>query len=487
MGYRPLTEEKMPSWRRSKTSWTEMEHLDGRDHRDVDFGSPRRYRSRTGYVLASIGHALARHLRYVFLVIGLAVTLTVFIIHVTKRPHHAPFVAPESSNLIVHGARVEGLPEPTVPLKPFPYSPMRGGYYEGGEWTTDLAGKGEDRERPPWLAAVISAAWDLDRRMLIRSSWMRLYRDLPFDTRFVICSPPPQWIDAVRLENSTFGDMIILDHLQEDDVTANTIKTIEMYQWLIDHDQQYDFVSKMDTDVFFNARGFYDRFLRPRLSNSTIVGSPSSSGSSHSRLHATVDRTVIGELYYSHVYDLVFPHGAMYTFTWDMVETLAALQREYQVVTGEDMTLAMLLLKAHHVVKFINFRGTEKFDYDPRDTRGDGTAWARKSTHPNAIKHAVHGDEAIVVHDLKTDDNYLVVADCFDEDGIKPEPPIVDGSRLESTPFSLRWHDFWSSLGMSKRYQTRFGRVVEFLWTKVDGTWRCDGIWDMGESREGFQ
>ena len=442
---------------------------------DMDFGSPRRYRTHTAYVLATIGHSLTRHIRLLASGLALAITLTIYIINATKRPHHAPFVAPTTSNLIVHGARVAGLPEPSEPLEPFPASPVRGGYFEDREVDAD---DGELRERPPWLAAVISGAWDVDRRMLIRSSWMRLYRDLPFDTRFVICNPGPEWTDAVRLENSTFGDMIVLDHLQEDDITANTIKTIEMYQWLIDHDMQYEFVSKMDTDVFFNARGFWERFLQPRMSNAT-------SGSG--RLHATVDRTVIGELYYSHVYDLVFPHGAMYTFTWDMVEMLAELQREHQVVTGEDMTLAMLLLKSHEVVKFVNFKGTEKFDFDPHDTRGDGTAWARPGTHPHAIKHALYGNEAIAVHELKSNRDFLMVSDCFDERGIVPEPPVEEEANLKGTPFSLRWHDFWHTLHMTKRYQTRFGRVPEFLWTMVDGTWRCDGIWDLGKQRDGFQ
>lgn len=454
----------------------EMEHRD-RKHQDVRFGSPRRYHTQRAYILATVGHALARHIRAIALGLTLAVTLTVYLVHAMRTPHHAPFVAPKSSNLIVHGARVSGLPQPESPLRPFPYSSMRGYFDDGGHR--------EPGARPPWLAAIISAVWDLDRRMLIRSSWMSLYQDLPFDMRFVICSPhsvSSQWVDAVRLENSTFGDMIVLDHLPEDDITANTIKTIEMYRWLIDHDQQYEFVSKMDTDVFFNARGFWERFIRPRLSNSTTTD-----GTSSSRLRANVDHTVIGELYYSRVYDLVFPHGAMYTFTWDMVEKLAELQREHQVVTGEDMTLAMLLLKSQQVVKFVNFKGTEKFDYDPYDTRGDGTAWARPGTHPNAIKHALHGNEAIVVHELKSDHDFLAVSDCFDEQGMLPEPPVDEDARLAGTPFSLRWHDFWHSLNMSKRYQTRFGRIPDFLWSMANGTWRCDDIWDLGRFKDGFQ
>lgn len=52
-----------------------------------------------------------------------------------------------------------------------------------------------------------------------------MYRDIPFDYRFVVANPGPR-------ENGTFGDIIVLDHIAEDDITANTIKTLEFYKWL---------------------------------------------------------------------------------------------------------------------------------------------------------------------------------------------------------------------------------------------------------------
>jgi hypothetical protein len=416
-------------------------------------------------LLRTAKSAATKHYRLLFLFIFTITNLVYFIIYVTRTPHHLPFVAPSAVS-VVHGKHITSLPEPTYPLTPFPDSPLR--------WTDEEIDH-VPRERAPWLAAVISAASDAERRMLIRSTWMRLYKNVPFDGRFVVSNPGPQWTDTVRLENSTFGDMIVLDNLQEDDITANTVKTLELYQWLIDHDHKYEFVSKMDTDVWFNARGFWDRYLLPNMSNRTGT------------LVAEIDRTVIGELYYSIVHDLVYPHGAMYTFTWDMIEMFAKLQKEHQVITGEDMTLAMLLLKAKKVVKFINFKGTEKFDFDPQDTRGDGTAWARQGSHQDAIKHAIHGFDTIAIHELKHEDDYLRVADCFDESGVIEEPPIAEDAHVSSTPFSLRWHDFWDSLGMSKRYMTKLDKVPESFWTMANGTWRCDDIWDMGTSKDGFQ
>lgn len=334
---------------------------------------------------------------------------------------------------------------------------------------SSLSQTADEGPQPPWLITVISPATDAARRMLIRSTWMRLYRDVPFAARFVISNPGPQWTENVRIENRTFGDMIVLDHLQEDDVTANTIKTVELYKWLIDRGHRYEFVSKMDTDLWFNARGFWDRYLSPLLTNAT--GSPA----------ATVERTIIGELYYSANYDLVFPHGAMYTATWDMVELLASLQDRFNVVTGEDMAVAMLMLKGREVANMINFRGSEKFDYEDRDARGDGTAWARTNTHPSATRHAVYGTDAIAVHELKEERLFLKVADCFDEHGVREEELGPE----QSPSFYVLWLDLMHRLNLSTHWKSRFERIPDFLWSYDNGTWVCDGIWRLGRTRSG--
>lgn len=373
--------------------------------------------------------------------------------------HHAPFEAP-STKLNVHGYAVKNLPESTYALNPFHNSPMQ----------NETQPQGQGGQHNPWLAAVMTAAGNIERRRLIRSSWMQLFRDVPYDGRFVVSNPGPQWTEAVASENHTYGDMIVLDNIPEDDVTANTIKTLELYKWLVRNGVRYEFVSKMDTDLWLNARGFWDRFLAPRMTQSVSNGA----------LTSAVNKTVIGELYYSRTYDLVFPQGAMYTMTWDMVELLASLQERFQVVTGEDMATAVLMLKGRQRANFVNFQGTEKFDYDESDTRGDGTAWARRKTHPNSTYHALVGEEPIAVHRLKTDDSWNKVADCFDEKGIRKMPTHLRTESWRSLP--VLWHDFWTWMGISGQYDSRFEQIPEFLWTLDGGDWICDAIWNLGKS-----
>ncbi|KAL0934129.1 putative beta-1,3-N-acetylgalactosaminyltransferase 2 [Colletotrichum truncatum] len=388
--------------------------------------------------------------------------VTFYLTRETLPQHHATFEAPDTKP-VVHGQIVDGLPKSSEVLEPFPYSPK--------EETADHVGGFE--QPAPWLAAVISSAPDALRRMLIRTTWMTLYKDVPFDGRFVVSNPGKQWVHVVALENRTYGDMIVLDHIPEDDITANTIKTLEFYKWLVTvSPHKYEFVSKMDTDLWLNARGFWDRFMLPRLSMNNETG----------RLERSVTRTVIGELYYSPYWDLVFPHGAMYTVTWDMVELLSSLQDKFNVVTGEDMAIATLMLKGHERANFVNFKGSEKFDYSDEDARADGSAWARERTHPNSISHAIVGENPIAVHQLKDETLWLKVADCFNEDGIKVSSQTQYGSQH---PMSTRWHDFWDWMGVSNRYRSRFDSIPDFLWTLDGDDWICDDIWNLGNTKTG--
>lgn len=383
-------------------------------------------------------------------------------IQLNTRNHHAPFTPPDGDPEVhgVHVSELQRAQEPLYALEPFPESPQIIPYPQNASL-----------QRNPWLAAVICSAFDAERRMLIRSTWMHLYRDVPFDGRFVVSNPGPQWKDMLRAENQTFGDLIVLDHLQEDDMTANTVKTVEFYKYLVDHDLRYDFVSKMDTDLFFNARGFWERYISPGLQDERTVG----------------DRAVIGELYYSKLHDLAFPHGSIYTYTWPMVQEVVRLQARHRVISGEDMVAAVLLLKSRQTVRMINLKGTEKFDYDDGDARGDGTPWARAGTHPDATRHALWGPDALAVHQLKSEVTFRKVADAFDEGGIKAMPPPPPPAEAAWPSFRMMWFDFWHALGVSRYYLSRFDRIPEFFWTlDEEGEWICDGIWNLGASRMGY-
>lgn len=310
---------------------------------------------------------------------------------------------PPEMDPVVHGVRVsDGIKKkPNYELVPFPDSPMI--------LTDKEREEAEQRPPPSWLGAVICSPWDVQRRMLIRFTWMKMYKNVPMDQRFVVSNPGPQWTQIVAMENRTYGDMIVLDHLPEDDFTANTIKTIEFYRWLKEKSpRKYEFVSKLDTDLWVNARALYDRHLVPRMDEN---------------LKANVNHTVIGQFYYSHPHKTAFPHGALYTATWDIVELLPVLQDEFHVIAGEDVTMAWLLMKGKQKVTVATLTEAEKFEFDRNDVRpGEVTGWARNTTDLTSQSHALYGKDAIGVHQLKKDNDWLTMATCFDENGIKDMP-----------------------------------------------------------------
>lgn len=399
-----------------------------------------------------------RHFRLLVISAFACLSLTVYlsVLHLRSGPRTW------SVETIVHHKDTTKAHKSPYPLVPFPDSPLKTNH----ESIVKL-------ERQPWLAAVICAAQDVERRMLIRTTWMRLFQHVPFDARFVVSNPGPGWNETIRFENQTFGDMIVLDHIPEDDVTANTIKTLEFYKWLINGGQRYEFVTKLDTDLWMNAPAFWDRYLLPRMSNET------------GRLTATVSRTIIGQLFYSDTGYNTFAHGSMYTVTWDMMQLLVSLQERFNVVTGEDAAVGILMHKGQEMANFVNLHGEEKFDYDDGDSRGDGTAWARTDSHPDAISHALYSDEVIAVHMLKQKKLWMKVADCFDQEGVKTIPPPPEYERRP--PFRVRWKDFLYSTGLANPYETMFDTIPREFFIHKHGNWVCDGIWNLGKSKMGFQ
>ncbi|KAG6008853.1 hypothetical protein E4U21_003664 [Claviceps maximensis] len=404
-----------------------------------------------------------RHFRLALVSVFFALSLTVYLSLLRSRSPRTWTI-----ETIVHDHDTTRLDTPQHTLLPFPDSPQQAHRLKPQ--------KDDSSEQPPWLAAVICAAQDVERRMLIRSTWMRLFRDVPFVPRFVVSNPGAGWNETVRYENRTFGDMIVLDHLVEDDVTANTIKTLEFYKWLLNSGQRYEYVTKLDTDLWLNAPGFWHRYLVPRLALSTqSPGGPP-------QYSATANRTVIGQLYFSPSGYNTFAHGSMYTMTWDMIQLLVTLQERFNIITGEDAAVGILMHKARERANFVNLGGEEKFDYDDADSRGDGTAYARPDTHPRAQSHALYGQDVIAVHQLKDKKLWMKVARCFTERGVRAAPPLQGPDKSSSsTPFHVRWNDFLDSWGLSNAYQPMFNAIPKELLHYEDGNLICDGIWDLGK------
>jgi hypothetical protein len=272
-------------------------------------------------------------------------------------------------------------------------------------WIQRVMSHPEDTQKPIWLIATNSPVHSPWRRQIIRESWQTLFRnDSLFATRFFIACPTAAWESHIAQENATHGDIIVLKHLQENWTIANTIKPIELLKHLtsLTKDHQWKFFSKVDDDSFIDPNAFYHKYLVPLLNSDSAIP------------------TIIGRKL--EIGGFKLPGGQFYTMTWSLVEKLSALHRQNPITDEyEDVLVGRLLFEANVDWNLIQLPNPVAFDYDDSQgqvIRGKKTAWANDTADLDVWVHAV-GPGAINPHKMKTDEEYLRVAACYDRNGLK--------------------------------------------------------------------
>lgn len=117
-----------------------------------------------------------------------------------------------------------------------------------------------------WLITIVSPSYDISRRHVLRSTWMR-YFPLPgvdVDFLFFVSRVPATHRPLVDWENCLFGDVVELD-IEENIPVAYYVKPIIWYTYLIDKGimQNYEYISKLDDDNYFYPQPFVDQYLVP--------------------------------------------------------------------------------------------------------------------------------------------------------------------------------------------------------------------------------
>ncbi|QDS72013.1 hypothetical protein FKW77_001924 [Venturia effusa] len=268
--------------------------------------------------------------------------------------------------------------------------------------------KAGDVPSPSWLIATMSAAQSVQRRAIIRSTWQALYKnETIFRTRFVLSNPGELWAPVIAVENATHGDIILLPHLKEDAHTANTVKSIEFLKYLTSNSTSYDFVTKLDDDSYLDAHNFWKNYLEPRIAFDANKSPAESSALKRTIIARTLRRST-----------WTYPGGQFYTMTWDMVSLLAQLHDEHPINDEhEDVLIGRLLHEAGLKWQHADLPNEVAFDYEEKDLRGDGTAFAKADADLKGWRHAI-GRGSVNPHKMKEDEEYLRVAACFDEEGV---------------------------------------------------------------------
>lgn len=252
----------------------------------------------------------------------------------------------------------------------------------------------------PWLIAIPTTFSHVQRRMFIRNSYINLYHESGhFDYIFAISKPPVEWTQMLEQENKTFGDIFIVDTLEDNEWTAKHTKPLELLRLLSLgrwKGRSWDFVSKTDEDSWIYPTGFFQDYLRPLIE--------------HQDTHP-INRTILGM-------PLVYcakglsPAGGFETFSWDLVQLLPELRERHSTTYDdayEDCQPAKYLEDAGIEYTFVPLEGERAFDIVKENFHG------RLFDKDFGPVEELTG--AVYIHRLKSDEEWLRAAALFDKNG----------------------------------------------------------------------
>lgn len=267
----------------------------------------------------------------------------------------------------------------------------------------------KSQKNPPWLIGTSITASAFQRRTLIRGTWQRLYNDPDrWTTRFFISNATDLLRPLIQAENETFGDLHMLEQLYDSKETATSVKPFEWFKYLTSQPESWEFVSKMDEDSFLDAKTFFDEWLEP------MRGGPEPPSG-----------TLIARTLGPHSqYDFTWPGGQFLTLTWDLVQILSEFYTTHGVPNGlrdDDVLVAYYLMQSGVNYTFTDMPSNTAFDWNRDSKLKDDeldSPWSKEGTSLMDWSHPV-GEGAINPHKMKDDKDYLQVAACFDENGLK--------------------------------------------------------------------
>ncbi len=269
----------------------------------------------------------------------------------------------------------------------------------------DPLSRQEQQQQPTWLLATISAYFSQRRRNIIRATWQTLYHNPAFDTRFVIAKPSPLWQPLISHENDTYGDLIVLEDLEESAEVANTIKSIEFLKHLLAESKApgasttWKFISKIDDDSFLSAERFYQEYLLPRMHHYQ---------QQQQKRVDNDDGTLIARRLTRSDRNFSTPGGQFYTLSWDLARLVAETHTRNSITNlPEDVLIGRLLYEADARFDFVELDDSQAFDVT------DDLKRLSKEKEDLGPMDA----DAINPHKMKDDETYLRVAKLFGKDG----------------------------------------------------------------------
>jgi hypothetical protein len=221
---------------------------------------------------------------------------------------------------------------------------------------------------------------DFQRRAIIRAYQINSYEEkYDITYRFMLGKPDAMYLDALKFENDTHGDLIVFNDFEDNREAARTTKSPHFYKYLESQMAIYRFVGRLDSDCFIN----FDRFW-PKYFNHTIQ---------------IIDDFALVAAWCGQIMNFPldpndWPQGSFYIFSWKM---LLMFNKFYENVPREliydDELIGRYIYDSN--MNFTNVIINPKEVYEGIDVN----VWKKR---PDL--------EAVRVHELKTDEQYITVA-----------------------------------------------------------------------------
>ena len=252
------------------------------------------------------------------------------------------------------------------------------------------------------LIGISSQSSDFQRRQLIRAHQINPYSDSLYNItwKFVMFTPNSLYLESIRQENNTYGDIIILTSFNDTREHSRKYKPFEWFKYVENNMPMYKYVAKLDTDCFLNLPAFWKGYF-----NETVQ---------------ELDYAIIA-LFIEQLGQFVWPMGAFEAISW---KTMLVVNKMYEKVNttdeAEDLQLGWYLFDAE--VNFTKVAFPSEVAYDFRF--GCNPSWWSDVSY-NALR----------IHELKLERDYINVANSFNASGVDKD--MVDFMRLSNWTYEI--------------------------------------------------
>ena len=256
------------------------------------------------------------------------------------------------------------------------------------------------------LLAFKSNANTFERRMLIRLTIAK-YADSFTGVKVVFYVSKPSSLRKKLLiaEMEKFGDIICLDHLEENRRISTSVKAYELFKYLRIHDTRFDWVVHLDDDSVLNVHQLMVEYLQnPKIPPKMSIFS-----------------RFLGKDYDDRL-DFNYPGGMLYGLTWDamemVIDNIYAAFPDYATdgsyYEEDDLSIGLLLYRIGRSsdLRWIHMNVQQSFDINwsvSAESRNE-------SCRQEACDHTFSKD-TIVAHRVKETDDYILALNMFDVNG----------------------------------------------------------------------